>query len=53
MYRPMCWAILFAKGNFIENENKITADAPEIGSGHGGKVHFSKHGLIFMDMQVQ
>ena len=32
MYCHMCWAILFAKRNFIENENKITADAPEIGN---------------------
>ena len=31
MYHPMSWAFLFAKRNFIGNENKITADAPEIG----------------------
>ena len=30
MYHPMCGAFLFAKKNFVENENKITADAPEI-----------------------
>ena len=27
MYHPICGAFLFAKRNFIENENKITADA--------------------------
>ena len=32
MYHPMCGAFLFAKRNFIKNENKITADAPETGN---------------------
>ena len=57
MYRRMCWAILLAKRNFIENERKNTADAPILEVGHpndnGGKVNFSNHGLIFVNMQIQ
>ena len=38
----MFGAFLFAKRNFIENENKITADAPEIRSGLTQKIMVGK-----------